>query len=75
MSFAVYELVCNSDIQEKLYNEIIDMETSLVGKKITYEQIQGMKYLDQFISETLRKWPAAAVNCFSSIPKFYNNLL
>lgn len=71
MSFAVYELVCNYEIQEKLYNEIIEFENALDGKKITYEQIQGMKYLDQFISETLRKWPAAAVNIFSIILIFY----
>jgi cytochrome P450 len=61
MSFMAYELVANPDIQQKLYEEISDIESQLDGKKITYEQIQGLKYLDQVICETLRKWPAAGV--------------
>lgn len=62
MSFMAYELVCNPEVQQKLYEEIQEMENKLDGKKITYEQIQGLKYLDQTISETLRKWPAAVVS-------------
>jgi cytochrome P450 family 9 len=57
-----YELVVHPDIQQKLYEEISDMESQLDGKKISYEQIQGMKYLDQVICETLRKWPTATVS-------------
>ena len=33
---------------------------------MTYEHVQGMKYMDMVVSETLRKWPAAPVvdrNC------------
>ena len=68
-----YELVCNPEIQQKLFEEIRDMNQKLDGKKITYEQIQGMKYLDQTVSETLRKWPAAPVSCLkksNEITKF-----
>lgn len=61
MSFLAYELVCNPEIQQKLYDEVREMNDALDGKKITYEKIQGMKYLDQAVSETLRKWPAAPV--------------
>jgi cytochrome P450 family 9 len=61
MSFLAYELVCNPDIQQRLVDEILDMKSELDGKKITYEQIHSMKYLDQTISETLRKWPPAPV--------------
>lgn len=60
MGFMAYELVCNPDVQEKLYEEIREMNSQLDGEKITYEQIQGMKYLDQTVSETLRKWPMSA---------------
>jgi len=60
MSFLAYELVCNPDIQQKLYEEVKETNQELGGKKITYEQIQKMKYLDQVVSETLRKWPVAA---------------
>lgn len=69
MAFMAYELVCNHQIQQKLYHEIREMNNNLDGKKITYEQIQGMKYLDQTISETLRKWPPAPV----SISKYFNH--
>lgn len=65
MSFMAYELVCNPDIQQKLYEEILEMESKLGGKKISYEKIQGLKYLDQTISETLRKWPVAPVKTSS----------
>ncbi|CRL05076.1 CLUMA_CG018180, isoform A [Clunio marinus] len=59
MSFMAYELTCNPDIQERLYEEIVAMNDELAGKKITYEKLQGMQYLDQVVTETLRKWPIA----------------
>ena len=62
MSFLAYELIVNPDIQDKLYSEIKDMNDSLDGETIKYDQIQGMKYLDQVVCETLRKWPAAPVS-------------
>ena len=61
MSLLSYELMCNQDVQQKLYEEIRDMDQELDGKKISYEKIQEMKYLDQVVSEILRKWPVAAV--------------
>lgn len=67
MGFLAHELLVNPDVQQKLYEEIRDMNEAIKGKKITYEQIQGMKYLDQTISETLRKWPAAPVSHFSIV--------
>lgn len=59
MNFIAYELMANPDIQKKLQEEIDELNSRLDGKKVNYEQIQGMKYLDQVVSETLRKWPAA----------------
>lgn len=64
MSFVAYELACNPDIQQNLYAEILDMHNESDGKKISYDQLQGMKYLDHVISETLRKWPGAPVSIF-----------
>jgi len=55
----VYELSKNSDIQEKLYNEVEETHKSLNGKTLTYEVLQNMKYMDIVISETLRCWPPA----------------
>ena len=67
-----YELTVNSDIQDKLYNEIKDMNDSLGGKTINYDQIQGMKYLDQVVCETLRKWGAPVS---VSIRNVLNNII
>lgn len=59
MSFMAYELVANQDIQQKLYEEISQVEKELDGKLLTYEALQGMKYMDQVVCEALRKYPPA----------------
>ncbi|XP_031624496.1 probable cytochrome P450 9f2 [Contarinia nasturtii] len=60
LTFVSYELTVNPDIQQKLYEEILETEQQLGGKSITYDALQKMKYLDQIICESLRKWPSAA---------------
>lgn len=67
MGFLAHELVSNPKIQQKLYEEAREMNDNLDGKKITYEQIQQLKYLDQVVCETLRKWPAAPVRDFNFV--------
>ncbi|XP_055589825.1 probable cytochrome P450 9f2 [Uranotaenia lowii] len=61
MTFITYELCINPDIQQKLYEEIIETHKSLNGKPLTYETLQKMNYLDMVVSEGLRKWPPAVV--------------
>lgn len=61
MGFMGYELAVNPEVQEKLFEEIRSMEDNLDGKTINYDQIQGLRYMDQVVCETLRKWPAAPV--------------
>lgn len=61
MTFVAYELIRNPDIQKKLQNEIDDMNESLNGKALTYEDIQKMKYMDQVVSECLRMHPPAPI--------------
>jgi cytochrome P450 family 9 len=61
MGFLGHELTVNPEVQEKLFAEIQDMEHDLDGKMINYEQIQSLRYMDQVVCETLRKWPAAPV--------------
>lgn len=62
MSFLAYELALNPDIQQRLYEEILQtVSDTSDDQKISYEQLQSMKYLDQVVSETLRKWPAAPI--------------
>lgn len=59
ISFCAHALAVNPDIQQKLYDEIREVEANLGDKQLTYEQLQKMKYLDMFISEVLRRWPQA----------------
>ncbi|XP_055589837.1 cytochrome P450 9e2-like [Uranotaenia lowii] len=56
MTFMAYELCLNPDVQHKLYQEVFKIEESL-----TYEKLQQMTYMDQVVSETLRKWPPGNV--------------
>ncbi|XP_053982864.1 cytochrome P450 6A1-like [Hylaeus volcanicus] len=53
ISFALYELAQNQEIQDKLRAEI--RETCQEG--VTYEKVKQMKYLDAVFRETLRKYP------------------
>lgn len=57
LSLTAYELVANPDVQRKLYEEIAEVNKSIQGKRIGYDTLQKMKYMDQVISEVLRKWP------------------
>uniref|UniRef100_A0A182MV04 Uncharacterized protein n=1 Tax=Anopheles culicifacies TaxID=139723 RepID=A0A182MV04_9DIPT len=57
MSFLMYEVTIAPDIQQRLYEEIRQVAESLEGKSITYDALQGMRYLDMVVSESLRKWP------------------
>jgi cytochrome P450 family 6 len=49
MTFCLYELALNPDIQDRLRNEI-DTVLKKYGGSVTYEGIQEMKYLDKVIS-------------------------
>lgn len=59
LTFAAYELFANPDVQQRLYEEIVQVNDQLDGRRINYDTLQKMKYLDQIICETLRKWPPA----------------
>lgn len=59
MSFMAHELAVNPDVQQKLYDEIVETERDLNGQSVTYEKLQTMKYMDQVVCEVLRKWPPA----------------
>ncbi|XP_026473516.1 cytochrome P450 6k1-like [Ctenocephalides felis] len=57
MSYTLYELAINPDVQKKLRAEIKEI---IAKDDITYESINKMSYLDMVISETLRKYPPLA---------------
>ncbi|XP_017012809.2 cytochrome P450 6A1 [Drosophila takahashii] len=56
MSYALFELAKNQAVQQKLRLEISDVMAR--HRELTYEAMLEMPYLDQTITETLRKYPA-----------------
>ncbi|KAF5308790.1 hypothetical protein FQR65_LT06023 [Abscondita terminalis] len=55
ISFALYELSLNLEIQERLRAEINDKLAQF--KELNYECLQSMTYLNMIVEETLRKYP------------------
>ncbi|XP_075973978.1 cytochrome P450 9e2-like [Anticarsia gemmatalis] len=58
MSFLLYELAVNPDVQDRLAQEIKDHDIQKSGK-FDFNSIQNMPYLDMVVSEVLRLWPPA----------------
>lgn len=54
ISFLMYELARNPDIQEKARAEIRNLCKNRTNNQLTYEDLHEMKYCDMLISETLR---------------------
>ncbi|XP_015114644.1 cytochrome P450 6k1-like [Diachasma alloeum] len=60
ISFSLYELALQPEMQNRLRREITDaIEEN--GGRITYELIMGLPYLDMVVSETLRKYPTLPI--------------
>jgi cytochrome P450 family 6 len=57
MSFILYELALNQDIQNRLREEIVTAYNENDGK-LTYDMLFGLKYLEMVVSEGLRKYPS-----------------
>lgn len=57
--FVAQELAANVDIQCKLFDEIKSVHDELAGQPLSYEKLQNMKYMDQVVCETLRRWSIA----------------
>ncbi|KAJ9577525.1 hypothetical protein L9F63_005898 [Diploptera punctata] len=56
MTFCLYELACNPDIQARVRKEIDSMLKKHDGQ-VTYEGVLEMEYLDKVVNESLRKYP------------------
>lgn len=54
MSFVLFELASNQEIQEKLRNEI-NTVSAKYGDSLTYEGIQEMMYLDACLNGKMLK--------------------
>ncbi|XP_017019071.1 probable cytochrome P450 6a20 [Drosophila kikkawai] len=57
MAFALFELACNQDIQDKLRAEIDGVLKKHNGK-LDYDSLRELTYLEKVIDESLRKHPA-----------------
>ncbi|XP_075168865.1 cytochrome P450 6A1-like [Haematobia irritans] len=57
MSFALYELALHQDIQERLRTEINEAYGSNSPSEINYDTIMNLRYLNQVLTETIRKYP------------------
>ncbi|KAF5289043.1 hypothetical protein FQA39_LY03922 [Lamprigera yunnana] len=60
MSFCLYELASNEDIQNRVRKEINFVLDSHNGE-LTYDVIMSLKYTQQVLDETLRKYPPGSV--------------
>ncbi|KAJ8728459.1 hypothetical protein PYW08_016844 [Mythimna loreyi] len=60
MSFLMYELAVNPDVQERLAQEIKETDAKN-GGKFDFNSIQNMPYMDMVVSELLRLWPPVVV--------------
>ncbi|XP_055696378.1 probable cytochrome P450 6a14 isoform X2 [Lutzomyia longipalpis] len=56
MTFALYEMALNQDIQDRV-REKVKTVLEKHGGEYTYEACMELKYLDRVIQETLRKYP------------------
>ncbi|XP_043662809.1 probable cytochrome P450 6a14 [Drosophila teissieri] len=57
MSFCLYELALQPEIQQRLREEIESVLANVEGGELNYDVLAEMSYLDQVLSETLRKHP------------------
>ncbi|XP_046385524.1 cytochrome P450 6a2-like [Ischnura elegans] len=60
MTFCLYELARNPDIQDKLAEEVEKVLEKHNGE-LTYESLAEMQYMDRVIAETLRLYPPVPV--------------
>lgn len=56
LTFCIYELSMNPDIQDKARREVLDVFENH-QKKLTYECLNELVYLEKIVKESLRKWP------------------
>ncbi|KAK4880504.1 hypothetical protein RN001_008650 [Aquatica leii] len=55
LTFIVYSLCANPDVQDKLHKEV-DKAMASCNEELTFEIVMNMRYLGMVIEETLRRW-------------------
>uniref|UniRef100_A0A1I8PQW7 Cytochrome P450 n=1 Tax=Stomoxys calcitrans TaxID=35570 RepID=A0A1I8PQW7_STOCA len=56
LSQALFELSRNTEIQDKARQEVMQVKSEH-GDKITHDSLKSLKYIQQIVQETLRKYP------------------
>mmetsp|Transcript_4282 Transcript_4282/g.5268 ORF Transcript_4282/g.5268 Transcript_4282/m.5268 type:complete len:571 (+) Transcript_4282:65-1777(+) len=67
LTWLLFELARNPEIQKKLQQEVDEFYNSLNGREMTYADLKELKYMTKCIFETLRLWPAVANGTFREI--------
>lgn len=60
MSYALYELAQDQELQEKARNDVKDA-LAKHNDQFTYEAMQDMHYLEQCLNESMRKYPPVPI--------------
>lgn len=69
LTFLIYELAVNKDIQEKARSEVL--KAIYDCKQIKYDQLSNLTYLNMIFQETLRKYPPAPIILRKSKAKYH----
>ncbi|XP_037954924.1 cytochrome P450 9b2-like [Teleopsis dalmanni] len=54
-----HELMENPDIQQRVYEECVEIKAELKEETLNYETTNKMKYMEMVLNETLRRWAFA----------------
>ncbi|KAF5277803.1 hypothetical protein FQR65_LT03784 [Abscondita terminalis] len=57
LSFALYCLSKHQELQEKVFEEIVEIVGNRERASLTYENLQQLKYMEQFLKEVFRMYP------------------
>lgn len=71
MSYALFEIARNKNVQKNIQEEIDKVFEAAGPEGITYEMLGELKYLEMVIEETLRKYPIVPLH-FRTASRDYN---
>ncbi|CAD7090292.1 unnamed protein product [Hermetia illucens] len=61
IAFALYQLSQHKDIQDRLYEELVDIFGDADHMEITYKKLADLNYLDMIVKEALRIRPSVPI--------------
>jgi len=67
LTWLIFELAKNMQLQKRLQDEIDGFFEKLNGRDMTYQDLSSLSFMTKCIMETLRLWPAVANGTFREI--------